>query len=111
MWAWLGSYDVGRDYVARLFDDAQIATVARVIEHTPDELNALLGTLSFWSKLAPQQREAVEHENRSLYERLGRPIRSSILGCRCTHTLLPPLGTHRRRTASHSHLALRPAVA
>jgi SAM-dependent methyltransferase len=84
VWAWLGSYEVARDYATGLFDDAQIAAVARLIEHTADELSALLGTMSFWSKLSPQQREALEHENRTLYERLGRPIRSSVLACAVT---------------------------
>jgi SAM-dependent methyltransferase len=84
VWAWLGSYDVARDYAARLFDDAQIAAVPRLVEHTADELNALLGTMSFWSRLSPEQREAVEHENQTLYQRLGRPIRSSIVVCGVT---------------------------
>ncbi len=83
-WAWLGSYEVARDYAARLFDDARIATASRQIEHSADEVNALLGTLSFWSKLSPEQREAVQRENRALYARLGRPIRSSVLACALT---------------------------
>ncbi len=81
VWAWLGGYEVARNYAVRLFDDAQIAAVPRLVEHTADELGALLGTMSFWSRLARQQREAIEHENRVLYGRLGRPIRSSILAC------------------------------
>ncbi len=81
VWAWLGSYDVGRDYAAGLFDDAQIAAVPRLLEHTADELGALLRTMSFWSRLSPEQRQAVEHENRRLYERIGRPIRSGAVGC------------------------------
>jgi ubiquinone/menaquinone biosynthesis C-methylase UbiE len=81
VWGWLGSYEVARDYATCLFDDAQIAAVPRLIEHTADELNALLGTMSFWSRLSPEQREAVEQENRTLYERLGRPIRSGVLAC------------------------------
>jgi SAM-dependent methyltransferase len=84
VWAWLGSYQVARGYAASLFDDAQIVAVPRLIEHTADELNALLGTMSFWARLSPEQREAVEHENRTLYERLGRPIRSSIVACAVT---------------------------
>jgi SAM-dependent methyltransferase len=84
VWAWLGSYEVARDYAADLFDDAQIAAVPMLIEHTAHELNALLGTMSFWSRLSPEQREAVEHENRALYKRLGRPIRSSIVACAVT---------------------------
>ncbi|HEY4348202.1 MAG TPA: class I SAM-dependent methyltransferase [Gaiellaceae bacterium] len=83
-WAWLGSYEVARDYAARLFDDAQIAAMPRLVEHTADELNALIGTLSFWARLSAEQREAVERENRGLYERLGRPIRSSIVACAVT---------------------------
>jgi SAM-dependent methyltransferase len=94
VWAWLGSYEVARDYAARLFDDAQIAAVPRLIEHTADELNALLGTMSFWSKLSPEQREAVGHEGRTLYERLGRPIRSSIVACAVMARRAAP---HRRR--------------
>jgi SAM-dependent methyltransferase len=84
VWAWLGSYAVARDYAAHLFDDAQIAAVPMLVEHTADELDALLGTMSFWSRLSPRQREAVEQENRALYEWLGRPIRSSILACAVT---------------------------
>jgi SAM-dependent methyltransferase len=84
VWAWLGGHDVARDHAALLFDDAQIAAVPRVIEHTADELNALIGTMSFWSRLSPEQRQAVEHENRTLYERLGRPIRSSTVACAVT---------------------------
>ena len=84
VWAWLGSYDVRRDYAAHLFDDAQIAAVPSLVEHTAAELGALIGTMSFWSKLTSQQREDIERENRILYERLGRPIRSSILACAVT---------------------------
>lgn len=84
VWAWLGDYDVARDYAADLFDDAQIAAVPRLVEHTADELSALLGTMSFWSRLSPAQRAALEDQNRALYEHLGRPIRSSILACAVT---------------------------
>lgn len=84
VWAWLGSHEVARDHAAPLFDDTQIAALPRLIEQTADEVNALLGTLSFWSELSPEQRRAVEHENRILQRRLGRPIRSSILACAVT---------------------------
>lgn len=83
-WAWLGTHEIAREHAAILFEDAQIATASRLLEHTADELGALLGTLSFWSKLSAQERQAVELENRNLYERLGRPIRSSILACAMT---------------------------
>ena len=78
-WAWLGSYDIGRDYAADLFEDLQLATVPTLIEHTADELGALLRTMSFWARLSPGQRDALGHENHALHERLGRPIRASTV--------------------------------
>jgi SAM-dependent methyltransferase len=79
VWAWLGSYDIGRDYAAELFEDLQLASVPTLVEHTADELSALLGTMSFWARLSPGQRDAVVNENRALEQRLGRPIRASTL--------------------------------
>ena len=78
-WSWLGSHDIGRDYAADLFEDLQLATVPTPIEHTADELSALLGTMSFWAQLSPEQRDALVNENRALQARLGRPIRASTL--------------------------------
>jgi SAM-dependent methyltransferase len=78
-WAWLGSYEIGRDYAADLFEDLQLATVPTLIERDADELGALLGTMSFWARLSPDQREALISENHVLHERLGRPIRASTL--------------------------------
>jgi SAM-dependent methyltransferase len=80
-WAWLGGYEVARGYAADLFDDAQVLAVPRQVEHTAGELNALLGTMSFWARLSPPQRDAVVAENQSFHRRLGRPIRSSTLAC------------------------------
>ncbi len=79
VWAWLGSHDIGRDYAAELFEDLGLATVPTLVEHTADELNALLGTMSFWAALSPGQRDALVDENHTLHERLGRPIRASTL--------------------------------
>ena len=78
-WSWLGSYDIGRDYAADLFEDLQLATVPILVEPTADELGALLGTMSFWAALSPGQRDALSNENHDLQERLGRPIRASTL--------------------------------
>jgi SAM-dependent methyltransferase len=80
-WAWLGGYEIAREYAADLFDEAQVVTVPTQLEHTADELNALLGTMSFWARLSPRQRDALIGENRSLHQRLGRPIRSSTVAC------------------------------
>jgi SAM-dependent methyltransferase len=78
-WSWLGNYDIGRDYAANLFEDLRLATVPTLIEHTAGELNALLGTMSFWARLSPEQRDALVNENHALEARLGRPIRASTL--------------------------------
>ena len=78
-WAWLGSYDIAQDYASRLFDDVQVAITPKLIEHTPDELNALIRTMSFYSRISPDQRQALEREHDAIYERLGRPIRASIV--------------------------------
>jgi SAM-dependent methyltransferase len=78
-WGWLGSYDIGRDYAADLFEDLQLATVPTLVERTAGELNALLGTMSFWARLSSDQRDALERENHALQERLGRPSRASTL--------------------------------
>ena len=83
-WAWLGSYDIGRDYAADLFEDLQLATVPTLIEHTAGELGALLGTMSFWARLSPDQRDALANETNALHERLGRPIRASTLAALLT---------------------------
>ena len=84
IWAWLGGYEVAREYAAHLFHDAQISLAPTLMEHTAAELGALLGTMSFWSRLSPEQREAMGNANRTLHEQLGRPIRSSIVACLVT---------------------------
>src|SRR5215470_9137450 len=62
-WSWLGSYDIGQDYAGRLFDDVQVAVMPKLIEQTPDELNALVRTMSFYARLSPPQRQALEREH------------------------------------------------
>ncbi|MFZ0385521.1 MAG: class I SAM-dependent methyltransferase [Solirubrobacteraceae bacterium] len=84
VWAWLGSHEVARRYVPDLFEHAQIAAMPVPLEHTADELNALLGTMSLWARLTSRQREALIAENHALHQRLGRPIRSSTVACLVT---------------------------
>ena len=78
VWSWFGSYDLGQDYAERLFSDVQVAVMPKLTEHTPDELNALVRTMSFYARLSPDQRQALEREYEAVYERLGRPIRASL---------------------------------
>ena len=84
VWAWLGSYDMGRDYAGRLFGDVQVAVMSRLTEHTPGELNALVRTMSFYARLSPAQRQALELEYEAIYQRLGRPIRASTVAALVT---------------------------
>ena len=79
VWAWLGCYDVAQDYASRLFGDVQVAVVPKLIEQTADELNAVLRTMSFYARLSPGQRQALELENAAIYAQLGRPIRASTV--------------------------------
>jgi ubiquinone/menaquinone biosynthesis C-methylase UbiE len=84
VWAWLGSYDIEQGYAGRLFGDVQLAVVPKLVEHTPDEINALLRTMSFYARLTPGQRQALEREYEAVYERLGRPIRASTVAALVT---------------------------
>jgi len=83
-WAWLGSYDIGQGYAGGLFGDVQIAVMPKLLEHTPDEVNAVIRTMSFYAQLSPGQRQALEHEHEAIYERLGRPIRASVVAALVT---------------------------
>ena len=49
----------------------------KLIEHTPDELNALIRQCRFTPGFHPGQRQALEPEHEVIYERLGRPIRAT----------------------------------
>lgn len=89
VWAWLGGYDLAREHARELFDDVGIDVVPMHLEHTADELNALLATMSFWSRLSPAQRDALAAENRAVHERLGRPLRSSTVACVVTARRVP----------------------
>jgi hypothetical protein len=84
VWAWLAGHDVAREYAAGLFDEAEAALVPVLLEHDAAELNALLATMSFWARLSATQREALIAENTDLFQRLGRPIRSSTVACLVT---------------------------
>ena len=78
-WAWVGSQDVACARAAWLFCDVEVACVPLVVEHTADELNGLLRTLSYYSRLTPDQRRRLEREHVALEERLGRRIRASTV--------------------------------
>jgi SAM-dependent methyltransferase len=79
VWAWVTSQPVARGYAAELFDDAEIAVVPSLVEQTAEELNALLRTTSLYPRMSVDQRSALEQANRDIGQRLGRPIRSTML--------------------------------
>jgi ubiquinone/menaquinone biosynthesis C-methylase UbiE len=83
-WAWLGSYDIGQGYAGGLFSDVQVAVMPKLLEHTPDEVNAVMRTMSFYARLSPDQRGALEREHEAVCERLGRPIRASVVAALVT---------------------------
>jgi hypothetical protein len=70
---------VAQDHAGRLFSDVQLAVAPRLIEHSADELNAVVRTMSFYARLSPGQRQALEQETAAIYQRLGRPIRASTV--------------------------------
>jgi SAM-dependent methyltransferase len=84
VWAWLCGRPIAREQAARLFDAAALSALPRRFEHTPEEIDALLGTMSFCSRLSPAQREALAAANRALHQQLGRLIRSSTVACLVT---------------------------
>ncbi len=98
VWAWLGGCDLGQDYAGRLFGDVQVAVMPKLIEHTPDELNALVRTMSFYARLSPAQRQALEREHEAIYERLGRPIRAGTVAALVTAQRSTKGADHRTST-------------
>ena len=89
VWPWLGGYELARRYAAPLFEDVQLTAVPALHEHTGEELNGLLGTMSFWSRLSPRQRDALVAKHIVLCQRLGRSIRSSTVACLVTARRTP----------------------
>ena len=56
-----------------------MAVMPKLIEHTPDELGALVRTMSFYARLSPDQRLGLDREHEAIYRRFGRPIRASAI--------------------------------
>jgi len=78
-WSWLGSYDLGREHAGRLFGDVQAAVMPKLVEHTPGKLSAIVRTMSFYARLSPDQRQALDGEYEAIFQRFGRPIRASTI--------------------------------
>ncbi len=97
-WSWLGSYDIGRAYASRLFGDVQAAVMPKLTEHTPGELGALVRTMSFYARLSPDQRRALDREHEAIYQRFGRPVRASMVAILLTaRRRVDPAGATRQQ--------------
>lgn len=89
VWAWVGSYELARAEAGSLFDEGRVAAVPILVEKSAEELTALLGTISFYQRLSPGQREEIQGEYLALEARLGRPIRSSTAAVLVTARVSP----------------------
>lgn len=79
VWSWIGRHDLTVPEAARLFDDVRVTAAAMHTELTGDQLNAYLRTTSLYRRLHPEQRSALEAENRTVADRAGGLVRSSEL--------------------------------
>jgi SAM-dependent methyltransferase len=77
-WSWIGGHELARADAAELFTDVELTVVPALQQHSADELNALMSTLSFYEQLAPEQQDALCAEHVALERGLGRRIRSSV---------------------------------
>jgi SAM-dependent methyltransferase len=89
VWAWVGSYDLECAEAGGLFDEVRVAAVPIVVEKSAEELTALLGTVSFYQRLSPGQREEIQGEYLALEVRLGRLIRSRTAAVLVTARVSP----------------------
>jgi SAM-dependent methyltransferase len=110
VWAWIGSYDVARPGAGRLFGDVRVACVPVVAEHTADEVNGILRTISSYHRLSPDQRHALENEHAALCERLERPIRSSMAAVLVTAQRSGSPVNRRARRVTARAVRQRPAA-
>jgi SAM-dependent methyltransferase len=101
-WAWLGGYELAEACAGRLFGTVRMAAMPVARENDPDELDALLRTLSFHGRLTPGQGRALRDEVARLHRRLGRPVRS----CTLAVALVARRSASRSSTASPAPTAV-----
>ena len=79
VWTWLGHHDLTNPEAAILFTNLQLTTAAMSQEQTADEVWSFFETTSSYYRLGPEDREALEHETRELFDRHGGALRTSEL--------------------------------
>lgn len=80
-WSWLVGRDLARDYVASLFDDAELTLIPIEVEHTADELIGLIATMSWWQRITASQQQEISAGIAAMYAELERPLRASTAAC------------------------------
>lgn len=81
VWDWLmmeGQYRVAAPAAADLFLDVEVATDVHTVEETADDLIAHFRTTSLYHRIGPALREALEHDDRRVFERFGGSICLSV---------------------------------
>jgi SAM-dependent methyltransferase len=81
VWDWLmsdGRHKLAVPAAADLFERVEVASHVRAHEETADEFVAHFRTTSLWFQLDPDQRDALEEDDRRIIERNGGAIRSSF---------------------------------
>ena len=79
VWDWLmsdGRHNLAVPAAAALFDGVEVASHVWTQEETANELVAHFRTTSLWFQLDPEQRDALEEDDRRIIERHGGSIRS-----------------------------------
>ena len=84
VWAWLGGYEIAREYAADLFDGTRIAAVHPSWSTRPTRSTRCSARCRSGRGSPPRQRDALCAESHALQERLGRPIRSATVACLVT---------------------------
>ena len=79
VWDWLmsdGRHNLAVPAAADLFERVEVASHVRTQKETADELVAHFRTTSLWFQLDPEQRDALEEDDRRIIERHGGVLRS-----------------------------------
>jgi SAM-dependent methyltransferase len=81
MWDWLmsdGRHEMAVPEAASLFYDVDVESDLRSVDETADEFVAKMRTTSLYLQLGPDQRKALEEDDRSFIEQHGGRLRTPI---------------------------------
>lgn len=81
MWDWLmsdGRHEMAVPEAASLFYDVEVESDVRSVDETADEFVAKMRTTSLYLQLGPDQRKALEEDDRSFIEQHGGHLRTPI---------------------------------